>query len=248
MFLNTLMCVWFQYITVSLLSFSFFVFFTESRLGHVLVTGFLVSLWVFLSHQHPSESSLHSDSRQTSSSWMAQPTPTIRPWRSTRTERKFAQTAMAANREHQVRHMTGFPRAMYPFTFNSMRSHSPFDLLASSHLFGRYGADLPKEMAALCEYCLTWHVKIFFLFSGSRVNWVHCFFVFFAIYLNDLRLNGLTKDQWRFSQRARNPNPTSTAHDKMCPSVSNACPLTSLLDFPWFWKCLWGQFEVIIRL
>ncbi|XP_022600726.1 retinoic acid receptor gamma-like isoform X3 [Seriola dumerili] len=56
---------------------------------------------------------------------------------------------MATNREHQVRHMTGFPRAMYPFTFNSMRSHSPFDLLASSHLFGRFGADLPKEMAAL---------------------------------------------------------------------------------------------------
>lgn len=58
---------------------------------------------------------------------------------------------MATNREHQLRHMTGFPRAMYPFTFNSMRSHSPFDLLASSHLFGRFGADLPKEMAALCE-------------------------------------------------------------------------------------------------
>ncbi|XP_051270646.1 retinoic acid receptor gamma isoform X3 [Dicentrarchus labrax] len=56
---------------------------------------------------------------------------------------------MATNREHQLRHMTGFPRAMYPFTFNSMRSHSPFDLLASSHLFGRFGADLPKEMAAL---------------------------------------------------------------------------------------------------
>ncbi|KAK2914942.1 retinoic acid receptor gamma-like isoform X1 [Channa argus] len=56
---------------------------------------------------------------------------------------------MATNREHQVRHMTGFPRAMYPFTFNSMRSHSPFDLLASSHLFGQFGADLPKEMAAL---------------------------------------------------------------------------------------------------
>ncbi|XP_042262710.1 retinoic acid receptor gamma-like isoform X1 [Thunnus albacares] len=56
---------------------------------------------------------------------------------------------MATNREHQVRHMTGFPRAMYPFTFNSMRSHSPFDLLASSNLFGRFGADLPKEMAAL---------------------------------------------------------------------------------------------------
>ncbi|XP_053171203.1 retinoic acid receptor gamma-like isoform X1 [Scomber japonicus] len=56
---------------------------------------------------------------------------------------------MATNREHQLRHMTGFPRAMYPFTFNSMRSHSPFDLLASSNLFGRFGADLPKEMAAL---------------------------------------------------------------------------------------------------
>lgn len=45
--------------------------------------------------------------------------------------------------------MTGFPRSMYPFTFNSMRSHSPFDLLASANLFGRFGADLPKEMAAL---------------------------------------------------------------------------------------------------
>ncbi|XP_030275624.1 retinoic acid receptor gamma-like isoform X4 [Sparus aurata] len=56
---------------------------------------------------------------------------------------------MATNREHQLRHMTGFPRTMYPFPFNSMRSHSPFDLLASSHLFGRFGADLPKEMAAL---------------------------------------------------------------------------------------------------
>uniref|UniRef100_A0A673BFC2 Retinoic acid receptor gamma-A-like n=1 Tax=Sphaeramia orbicularis TaxID=375764 RepID=A0A673BFC2_9TELE len=56
---------------------------------------------------------------------------------------------MATNRDHQVRHMTGFPRTMYPFTFNSMRSHSPFDLLASSNLFGRFGADLPKEMAAL---------------------------------------------------------------------------------------------------
>lgn len=58
---------------------------------------------------------------------------------------------MATNREHQMRHMTGFSRAMYPFTFNSMRGHSPFDLLASSHLFGRFGADLPKEMAALCK-------------------------------------------------------------------------------------------------
>lgn len=55
---------------------------------------------------------------------------------------------MAANRDHQVRHMTGFPRSMYPFTFSS-RSHSPFDLLASANLFGRFGADLPKEMAAL---------------------------------------------------------------------------------------------------
>ncbi|XP_072307590.1 retinoic acid receptor gamma-like isoform X1 [Eucyclogobius newberryi] len=56
---------------------------------------------------------------------------------------------MAANRDQQVRHMTGFPRSMYPFSFNSMRGHSPFDLLASAHLFGRFGADLPKEMAAL---------------------------------------------------------------------------------------------------
>lgn len=58
---------------------------------------------------------------------------------------------MATNREQQLRHLADFPRAMYPFTFNSMRSHSPFDLLASSHLFGRFGADLPKEMAALCK-------------------------------------------------------------------------------------------------
>ncbi|XP_077385129.1 retinoic acid receptor gamma-like isoform X1 [Festucalex cinctus] len=56
---------------------------------------------------------------------------------------------MATNREHQLRHMAGFPRTVYPFPFNAMRSHSPFDLLASSNLFGRFGADLPKEMAAL---------------------------------------------------------------------------------------------------
>ncbi|KAM3871686.1 retinoic acid receptor gamma isoform 1-T1 [Diretmus argenteus] len=56
---------------------------------------------------------------------------------------------MATNRERQVGHMTGFPPAVYPFAFNSMRSHSPFDLLANSNLFGRFGADLPKEMAAL---------------------------------------------------------------------------------------------------
>lgn len=60
---------------------------------------------------------------------------------------------MSANRERQVGHMTGFPPAVYPFAFNSIRSHSPFDLLANSNLFGRFGADLPKEMAALCEYC-----------------------------------------------------------------------------------------------
>ncbi len=59
---------------------------------------------------------------------------------------------MGTNRERQVGHMTGFPPAVYPFAFNSMRSHSPFDLLANSSLFGRFGADLPKEMAALCEY------------------------------------------------------------------------------------------------
>lgn len=58
---------------------------------------------------------------------------------------------MATNREQQVGHMTGFPTAVYPFAFNSMRSHSPFDLLANSSLFGRFGADLPKEMAALCK-------------------------------------------------------------------------------------------------
>ncbi|KAJ8259005.1 hypothetical protein COCON_G00180170 [Conger conger] len=58
-------------------------------------------------------------------------------------------TAMATNRERQVGHMTGFPPAVYPFAFNSIRSHSPFDLLANSSLFGRFGADLPKEMAAL---------------------------------------------------------------------------------------------------
>uniref|UniRef100_A0AAY4BZZ8 Retinoic acid receptor gamma n=1 Tax=Denticeps clupeoides TaxID=299321 RepID=A0AAY4BZZ8_9TELE len=52
---------------------------------------------------------------------------------------------MATNRE---RHMTGFPPAVYPFPFNPMRSHSPFDLLTNG-LFGRFGADLPREMAAL---------------------------------------------------------------------------------------------------
>ncbi|KAK7129218.1 hypothetical protein R3I94_017437 [Phoxinus phoxinus] len=56
---------------------------------------------------------------------------------------------MSTNRERQVGHMTGFPPAVYPFAFNSIRSHSPFDLLANSSLFGRFGADLPKEMAAL---------------------------------------------------------------------------------------------------
>lgn len=55
---------------------------------------------------------------------------------------------MATNRGH----MPGFPPAVYPFAFNSMRSHSPFDLMANGSLFGRFGADLPKEMAALCEY------------------------------------------------------------------------------------------------
>lgn len=45
-------------------------------------------------------------------------------------------------------HMAGF----YPFAFNSMRNNSPFDLLANGGLFGRFGADLPKEMAALCKY------------------------------------------------------------------------------------------------
>lgn len=60
--------------------------------------------------------------------------------------------AMAANREQQVGHMTSFPPAVYPFAFNPMRSRSPFDLLANGSLFGRFGADLPKEMAALCEY------------------------------------------------------------------------------------------------
>lgn len=61
---------------------------------------------------------------------------------------------MATNRERQVGHMTGFPPAVYPFAFNSIRSHSPFDLLANGSLFGRFGADLPKEMAALCKYSL----------------------------------------------------------------------------------------------
>lgn len=55
---------------------------------------------------------------------------------------------MATNRERSVGHMTGF----YPFAFSSMRNHTPFDLLANSSLFGRFGADLPKEMAALCKY------------------------------------------------------------------------------------------------
>ncbi|XP_057218690.1 retinoic acid receptor gamma-like isoform X2 [Triplophysa rosa] len=52
---------------------------------------------------------------------------------------------MATNRERPLSHMTGF----YPFAFNSMRNNSPFDLLANGRLFGRFGADLPKEMAAL---------------------------------------------------------------------------------------------------
>ncbi|KAA0708061.1 hypothetical protein E1301_Tti014327 [Triplophysa tibetana] len=52
---------------------------------------------------------------------------------------------MATNRERPLSHMTGF----YPFAFNSMRNNSPFDLLANGSLFGRFGADLPKEMAAL---------------------------------------------------------------------------------------------------
>ncbi|CAL8366645.1 unnamed protein product [Lota lota] len=55
---------------------------------------------------------------------------------------------MATNRERQVGQV-GFPPAVYPFAFNSMRSHTPFDLLANSSLFGRFGADLPREMAAL---------------------------------------------------------------------------------------------------
>ena len=57
---------------------------------------------------------------------------------------------MATNRERQVGQV-GFPPAVYPFAFNSMRSHTPFDLLANSSLFGRFGADLPREMAALCK-------------------------------------------------------------------------------------------------
>ncbi|XP_023861420.1 retinoic acid receptor gamma-A-like isoform X2 [Salvelinus sp. IW2-2015] len=56
---------------------------------------------------------------------------------------------MATNRERQVGHMTGFPPAVYPFAFNSMRNHSSFDLLSNSSLFGRFSTDLPKEMAAL---------------------------------------------------------------------------------------------------
>lgn len=57
---------------------------------------------------------------------------------------------MATNRSH----MPGFPPAVYPFAFNSIRSHSPFDLMTNGNLFGRFGADLPKEMAALCKYWL----------------------------------------------------------------------------------------------
>ncbi|TNN82504.1 Retinoic acid receptor gamma [Liparis tanakae] len=67
---------------------------------------------------------------------------------------------MATNREQQVGHMTGFPPAVYPFAFNSMRSHSPFDLLANSSLFGRFGADLPKEMAALCKWAFVGTCKM----------------------------------------------------------------------------------------
>lgn len=62
---------------------------------------------------------------------------------------------MATNRERQVGqvgHMTGFPPAVYPFAFNSMRNHSSFDLLSNSSLFGRFSTDLPKEMAALCKW------------------------------------------------------------------------------------------------
>ncbi|KAI1892273.1 hypothetical protein AGOR_G00131650 [Albula goreensis] len=62
-----------------------------------------------------------------------------------------ARTTMAANRERQVGHIAGFPTAVYPFPFNSIRSHSSFDLLANGSLFGRFGTDLPKEMAALCK-------------------------------------------------------------------------------------------------
>ncbi|KAJ8258249.1 hypothetical protein GJAV_G00194800 [Gymnothorax javanicus] len=60
-----------------------------------------------------------------------------------------AHSGMAANRERQVGHMTGFPPAVYPFPFKSVRSHSSFDLMPNGNMFGRFGADLPKEMAAL---------------------------------------------------------------------------------------------------
>lgn len=87
--------------------------------------------------------------------------PAADPW--------VCSVAMATNREQQVGHMTGFPPAVYPFAFNSMRSHSPFDLLANSSLFGRFGADLPKEMAALCKSLSELH-----LFDLSPQS--HCIF------------------------------------------------------------------------
>lgn len=75
---------------------------------------------------------------------------------------------MATNREQQVGHMTGFPPAVYPFAFNSMRSHTPFDLLANSSLFGRFGADLPKEMAALCKF-----ISFLCVFCVSFLSLIH---------------------------------------------------------------------------
>jgi len=92
--------------------------------------------------------------------------------------------AMATNREQQVGHMTGFPPAVYPFAFNSMRSRSPFDLLANSSLFGRFGADLPKEMAALCKsvsllYALDFSSLSHILFHFNS-NYICCPYLHFS--------------------------------------------------------------------
>lgn len=91
----------------------------------------------------------------------------------------YSAVTMATNREQQVGHMTGFPPAVYPFAFNSMRSHSPFDLLANSSLFGRFGADLPKEMAALCKW-FSWLHACFtfpFYYVYFQISTVACIYV-----------------------------------------------------------------------
>ncbi len=104
--------------------------------------------------------------------------PAADPW--------LCSVAMATNREQQVGHMTGFPPAVYPFAFNSMRSHSPFDLLANSSLFGRFGADLPKEMAALCKSILI-TVCLTLLSSTYRLPFQPLIWAIPSIYLSDIK-------------------------------------------------------------